>query len=116
MRQVSGKRAISPAEQVHRRHRVGVAAESPAPAAGKSGKAPSARTSVRKRLSQEDEKLLAQIMAQEQDFIDSPAFYEKAADNKIYDEAPDIAKPDTSWYHPVMDDLSASRSRTVKSA
>lgn len=51
------------------------------------------------------------------DFIDSPAFYEKAADNRIYDEAPDIAKPDPRWYHPVMEsDLSASRSRTVESA
>ncbi|GMV25418.1 MAG: hypothetical protein AMXMBFR58_14490 [Phycisphaerae bacterium] len=116
MRQVSGKRAISPAEQVHRRHRVGVAAESAVAATGgKTGKAPAARTSVRKRLSQEDEKLLAQIMSQEQDFIDSPAFYEDSAEHKIYVDVPDVAKPDTSWYHPVMDDLSSSRNRTVKS-
>jgi RNA polymerase sigma factor (sigma-70 family) len=56
-------------------------------------------------------------MSSEQDYIDSPAFYEKDAEKKIYDEAPDIQKPDTSWYHPVMDDLSAtSKGRTVKSA
>ncbi|MFN0131963.1 MAG: sigma-70 family RNA polymerase sigma factor, partial [Phycisphaerales bacterium] len=37
-------------------------------------------------------------------------------EKSIYDEAPDIQKPDTSWYHPVMDDLSSTRNRTVKSA
>ena len=106
------KNTLSPLEQVRRKHRVGVA-----PAAGTGETAKKAgKPVVRKRLSSDDEKLLNALMASEQDFIDSPAFYEKAADNKIYDEAPDIAKPDTSWYHPVMDDLSASRSRTVKSA
>ncbi len=94
----------SPLEQVRRRHRVGVGASS----------APKAS---RRTLSSDDEKLLNTIMASEQDFIDSPAFYEKESERKIYDEAPDIQKPDTSWYHPVMDDLSASsKSRTVKSA
>jgi RNA polymerase primary sigma factor len=96
----------SPLEQVRRRHRVGVAAPSGAGAG-----------QARRTLSSEDEKLLNQIMSQEQDYIDSPAFYEKHAERKIYDEAPDIQKPDTSWYHPVMDDLSAtSKGRTVKSA
>lgn len=71
---------------------------------------------VRRQLSSEDERLLNQIMSREQDFIDSPAFVEKDAEKKIYDEAPDIQKPDTSWYHPVMDDLSSARHRTVKSA
>ncbi|MEX2217699.1 MAG: sigma-70 family RNA polymerase sigma factor [Phycisphaerales bacterium] len=95
----------SPLEQVRRRHRVGVA-----PSTSGTGQ-------VRRTLSVDDEKLLNQIMSQEQDYIDSPAFYEKEAERKIYDEAPDIQKPDTSWYHPVMDDLSAtSKGRTVKSA
>lgn len=92
-----------PLEQARRRHRVGVAAST------KGGK-------TKRLLSVEDEKLLNQIMSQEQDYIDSPAFYEKEAQKKIYDEAPEIQKPDTSWYHPVMDDLSSSKGRTVKSA
>lgn len=96
----------SPLEQVRRRHRVGVTA----PTTKGAGK------TAQRTLSVEDEKLLNQIMAVEQDFIDSPAFYEKDAEKKIYDLAPDIQKPDTSWYHPVMDDLSASKGRTVKSA
>src|SRR5262245_1078135 len=98
----------SPLDQVRRRHRVGVAASAP-------GKSTAAKPT--RKLSSEDERLLNQIMSGEQDFIDSPAFYEKEAEKKIYDEAPEIQKPDTSWYHPVMDDLSASsKGRTVKSA
>ncbi len=102
------RRSPSPLEQVRRRHRVGVTA---------AGAARGEATRVRRTLSKEDEKLLNQVLAYEQDFIDSPAFYEPAAERKIYDDAPDIAKPDTTWYHPVMDDLSSSsRTRTVKSA
>lgn len=102
------RRTPSPLEQVRRRHRVGVAAPSASRGDG---------VRVRKTLSKDDEKLLNQVLAEEQDFIDSPAFYEPGAEKKIYDEAPEIAKPDTTWYHPVMDDLSSSsRTRTVKSA
>ncbi|MCC5821996.1 MAG: sigma-70 family RNA polymerase sigma factor [Phycisphaerales bacterium] len=99
------RQSPSPLEQMRRRQRVGIS-----------------RTSTRegktnRRLSHEDERLLNQILAKEQDYIDSPVFYEEDAEQRIYEEAPDIAKPDTTWYHPVMDDISAtSRTRTVKSA
>ncbi|MBI1190676.1 MAG: sigma-70 family RNA polymerase sigma factor [Tepidisphaera sp.] len=111
MRQIMTKRTLSPLEQVRRRSRVSLGAEVADKAAKAAGKAP-----VRRRLSADDERLLQQIMSVEQDFIDSPAFVEEGAEQKIYDEAPDIQKPDTSWYHPVMDDLSGTRNRTVKSA
>ncbi|MBX3383497.1 MAG: sigma-70 family RNA polymerase sigma factor [Phycisphaeraceae bacterium] len=112
MSQATTKRVLTPMEQVRRRTRSGVGAEGTAETAvvGKPG------TSVRRRLSLDDEKLLTQIMAGEQDFIDSPAFYEDDASNKIYTEVPEVPKPDTTWYHPVMDDLSSARNRTVKSA
>lgn len=99
------RQSPSPLEQMRRRQRVGIS-----------------RTSTRegktnRRLSHEDERLLNQILAKEQDYIDSPVFYEEDAEQRIYEEAPEIAKPDTTWYHPVMDDISAtSRTRTVKSA
>jgi len=83
--------------------------------AGASGQGLVAR-GARRRLSPEDERLLDQIMGQEMDFIDSPAFYEREAEHSIYEDVPDIQKPDTTWYHPVMDDLSATRTRTVKSS
>lgn len=95
----------SPLEQMRRRHRVGVSRTST-----RAGK-------VARQLSHEDERLLNQILAKEQDFIDSEVFYEEEAEDRIYEEAPDIAKPDTTWYHPVMDDISSiSRTRTVKSS
>jgi RNA polymerase primary sigma factor len=110
MRQVMTKRTLSPLDQVRRRSRVGVGAE----VVEKPTKS-SARGGVKRRLSIEDEKLLQQVMSQEQDFIPSPAFEEEDAQAKIYDQAPDVPKPDTTWYHPVMDDLSSRGNRTVKS-
>ncbi|MEL7473897.1 MAG: sigma-70 family RNA polymerase sigma factor, partial [Planctomycetota bacterium] len=105
-RHAQGNRTISPLEQMRRRHRRGV-----------SGGAVSGAVGGKRRLSQADERLLAQILAKEQDFIDSEVFREDDAETKIYDEAPPIQKPDTTWYHPVMDDISStSRTRTVKSA
>ena len=127
MKQLGGKRNVGPLEQVRRRNRAGVSVAATAPEAPKAGKRqakaldtlakPASKAVVRKRLSTEDERLLATILSVEQDFIDSPVFYEESAFTKIYDDAPDIQKPDTTWYHPVMDDLSStSRTRTVKSA
>jgi RNA polymerase primary sigma factor len=97
-------------EQHRRRNRVEMAA---GVVSKKTGEAPVRK--VRRALSKADEQLLASLLSSEQDFIDSPAFYEDDAIKKIYDEAPEIPKPDTSWYHPVMDDLSG-RTRTIKTA
>ncbi|MCB9845746.1 MAG: sigma-70 family RNA polymerase sigma factor [Phycisphaeraceae bacterium] len=86
-------------------------------AAKASTRAESGRTTARRRLSSEDQRVLDHLLAHELDFIDSDEFYRPDAESRIYEQAPDIAKPDTSWYHPVMDDLSASRTtRTVRSA
>ncbi|MDX2149046.1 MAG: sigma-70 family RNA polymerase sigma factor [Planctomycetota bacterium] len=104
-----GKTSLSPLDQMRRRHQVGMSPSASGVGAGKAA--------PKKRLSKEQERLLAQILSSEQDFIDSPAFYEPEAEHKIYKEVPSVAQPDTSWYHPVMDDLSStSRNRTVKSA
>lgn len=106
------KRTVSPSEQIRRRNRAGVGVGREA-----TGEATKGRRVVVRQLSAEDERLLAQIMSQEQDFIPSPVFEEKGAETAIYSEGKEIPLPDTSWYHPVMDDLSTtSRSRTVKSA
>lgn len=102
------KRTVTPLEQVRRRRRTQTTIT---PGGRGKDKGPIVVLSV------EDERLLGQIMASEQDFIDSPAFYEPEADKKIYEEVEAVPLPDTSWYHPVMDDLSSTtRNRTVKSA
>jgi RNA polymerase primary sigma factor len=103
--------SLTPLEQHRRRSRVDFSEARPA---GRVKSTASGRK-VQRALSQEDEALLNALLASEQDFIDSPAFYEDASEKKIYDEAPEIPKPDTSWYHPVMDDLSG-RTRTIKTA
>jgi RNA polymerase sigma factor (sigma-70 family) len=49
------------------------------------------------------------------DYIDSDEFRKANAERTIYEDAPDVKKPDASWYHPVMDDL-GSKSRLPKSS
>ncbi len=66
------------------------------------------RARAKKSLSSHDERELKRILREPMDFIDNAAFYEKNAEKKIFDEAPDIQKPDTSWYHPLMDSLTSS--------
>jgi len=86
--------------QAGRRRRVGV---KPARSRGRS----------RSALSPAEQAVLTRILAKEQDFIPSPEFLRTDAERRIYDTAPEIRKPDTSWYHPVMDDLSGGeRPRT----
>ncbi len=91
----------SPLEQVRRRRQVSV-------------KRSGAARAARRAPTTDEQRTLQRLLTHEQDFIDSPAFYEKNAERSIYDEAPDIQKPDTSWYHPVMDDLNGPRDRSEK--
>lgn len=117
--------AGSPLEQMQRRNGVGIAARSMSSATAtivvrkRTARSAAATASTgknrgtRRRLSALEEQELRRILREPMDFIDNPAFYEDNAENTIYDEAPDIQRPDTSWYHPVMDSLTAS-SKTPK--
>ncbi len=100
----------SPLEQHRRKSRVQLNDVDPA--------RPGVAAKAKRSLSKEDEKLLATLLnaPSQIDYIDSTAFREDGAEQVIYEEAPSIAKPDTSWYHPVMDDLSPGKHRSVKSA
>ncbi len=53
--------------------------------------------------------LVEAIMAEPMDFVPDEAFPKSNAYKKLFDEAPEIPEPNTSWYHPVMDDLGSSR-------
>lgn len=100
--------AASPLEQVQQRTGVSVARRS---ATGTTRK--SHRPKARRSLSARDRQELKRILREPMDYIDSPAFYEENAEPDIYENAPEIPKPDTSWYHPVMDSLTAT-SKTPK--
>lgn len=95
--------AGSPLEQLQKRTGVSVG-----PAESGSSKKASRKPRAVRSLSVWDEKELKRILREPMDFIDNPAFYEKDAARKIFDDAPDIQKPDTSWYHPLMDSLTAA--------
>ncbi len=68
-----------------------------------------------RRLSPQDEADLKLVLHNKYEYIDSDLFDlpQDQALARIFDEAPDIQKPDTSWYHPVMDanDAMARQSR-----
>lgn len=78
--------------------------------------AKSRRKTVTRSFSPEDERILRDLLSgEEMDYIHSDEFLSPTAERRIYDEAPDVKKPDASWYHPVMDDL-GSKSRLPKSS
>ncbi|MHC5023252.1 MAG: sigma-70 family RNA polymerase sigma factor [Planctomycetota bacterium] len=66
-------------------------------------------TLMESRLSANEEQLLQRILTEPMDYINSDAFYVPDAESQIYDEAPDIEKPDVSWYRPLMDDLTPQK-------
>ncbi|GAB4550709.1 MAG: hypothetical protein Tsb0013_12580 [Phycisphaerales bacterium] len=93
----------SPLDRVQRRR--GIAVQAGATAGKKATRG----------LSAGDRAELRTLLEKEMDLIDNPLFGQPEAEKVIYDDAPDVKKPDASWYHPVMDDL-GSKTRTPKSS
>lgn len=67
----------------------------------------------RRPLSHKEQATVKRILAQRYDYVDHELFAkpEAEATREIFDDAPPIRKPDTSWYHPVMDNLTEARSQ-----
>jgi len=85
----------SPLEQARRQNRVALAGSD-------------------RQLSDRDQATLKQVLNSHCDFVPNPLFEQADAARKIFDEAPPISRPDTSWYHPVMENLTdASGVRNV---
>jgi len=82
----------SPLDRLRRRQRAIVAHR----AAGRSGAA---------SLTESDESLLREILAEPMDYMDSPEFRKPGAERAIYEKAPAIERPDVSWYRPLLDSL-----------
>ena len=61
------------------------------------------------RLSAQEKLRLAELFMEPVDFMDSPEFRKAGAERRIFDEAPEIARPDVSWYRPLMDERSRAR-------
>jgi len=81
----------SPLDLVRKRHRLGVRSR--------------AGASVdRVGLTADDEQLLREILAEPMDYMDNSEFGKPDAEHLIYRDLPEIARPDISWYRPLMDD------------
>lgn len=66
------------------------------------------------QLSPRDQTILKQVMHGKYECVYNDLFEDELAEKKIFEQAPPVARPDTSWYHPVMEDL-GSRGRSVGS-
>jgi RNA polymerase primary sigma factor len=94
----------SPLDRLRKRERLSVR-ESQADQGGDGNAKATHGGKQRARLSTEEQRLVRQILSEPMDYIDSEEFYKAGAAQTIYDDAPDVAKPDVSWYRPLMDDL-----------
>jgi RNA polymerase primary sigma factor len=52
-----------------------------------------------------DAALVAEILADEIDFMDHPDFRKAGAERRIFEEAPPVPRPSVTWYRPMMDDI-----------
>lgn len=91
MPQITPNKRPSPLEQARRGSRVKLAGSA-------------------RQLSPQDQRILGAIVACEKyDYVDNPVFHHKNAGHKVFEEPEAIPRPDTSWYHPVMDNLTEVR-------
>ncbi len=60
-------------------------------------------------LSDADQQVVTMVLTQKYDLVMNKLFTHQDAERKVFDEAPPIAKPDTSWYHPLMENISETR-------
>ena len=74
---------------------------------------PSAKRSELAPLSQAEERMLQSLLSEPMDYIDHPEYHLPDAAERIYGAA-EIARPDVTWYRPLMDDFISTRSRGAR--
>jgi RNA polymerase sigma factor (sigma-70 family) len=60
-------------------------------------------------LSQREREQLKQIFAEPAEYMDDERFHEEDAYRKLFEEAPEVPAPNTSWYNPAMENLGHER-------
>lgn len=70
-----------------------------------------ALSKTRRPLGLHDQAILKRLFVEKYEYVANELFElpEKQAQKQIFEQAPEIQKPDTSWYHPVMDTFNDSR-------
>jgi RNA polymerase primary sigma factor len=66
-------------------------------------------------LSDAEQRELKAILAEPMDYIDHAEYHASDAESRIYGAA-EIARPDVTWYRPLMDDFISARHRQPRSA
>ena len=74
---------------------------------------PSGKRSELAPLTQAEERLLKSLLSEPMDYIDHPEYHLPDAAERIYGAA-EIARPDVTWYRPLMDDFISTRSRGAR--
>ena len=64
-----------------------------------------------RQLSADDQAILKQILTGKYEYVKNPLFGRSNAQRKLFDETPSISRPDTSWYHPVMENIADTANR-----
>ena len=65
-------------------------------------------TGSERQLSPQDQAALRRIITGKYDYVANDLFGQADAERVIFDQAPEIARPDTSWYHPVMENIATA--------
>ena len=63
-------------------------------------------TAGRRTIGPDEEYTIRTILTEKYEYVDNEVFKlrPKQAEKQLFDNAPSIEMPDTSWYHPVMED------------
>ncbi len=69
-----------------------------------------------RQLSPADQATLKRILAGKYEYVENELFHldRPEAEKQIFEKAPEIKEPDTSWYHPVLDNTDSANSRINK--
>ncbi|MDP6152934.1 MAG: sigma-70 family RNA polymerase sigma factor [Phycisphaeraceae bacterium] len=67
---------------------------------------------TKRQLSTADQVVIQQLLTQKYECVPHKSFGLRDAERKIFEEAPEINRPDTRWYHPVMEAIAASPMKT----
>ena len=67
---------------------------------------------TKRQLSTADQVVIQQLLTQKYECVPHKSFGLRDAERKIFEEAPEINRPDTRWYHPVMEAIGASPMKT----
>lgn len=66
------------------------------------------------QLSPQDEATLKHILEDKCDYVPNPIFDDPDVETKLFVDSPAISRPDTSWYHPLMEKISDTRHSSGK--